>query len=200
VHADNGVITPTADVVQAIEDAAAALRDAGVCVEEDRPEQLSEALDLFGRLLGASGGQQYRDALEAAGTAEDQISPLIRSFLDDVSGREVSTAEFQRIILEWDRHRSAVWGFFEHYDAILCPVNSRPAGKHGTEGDNYKGLSYTAAYNLSGLPGTVVRAGASAEGLPVGVQIVGRAWREDVTLALAERIESALGGWQPPAI
>ena len=48
--------------------------------------------------------------------------------------------------------------------------------------------------------GAVVRAGASSEGLPIGVQLVARPWREDVSLALARVVESALGGWQKPAL
>jgi amidase len=59
-------------------------------------------------------------------------------------------------------------------------------------------LSYTIAYNLTGWPGAVVRAGTSPEGLPIGVQIVARPWREDLALAVARSIETALGGWQPP--
>ena len=44
----------------------------------------------------------------------------------------------------------------------------------------------------------VVRAGSSAEGLPIGVQVVARPWREDVALAVARHIEEALGGWRAP--
>jgi amidase len=44
----------------------------------------------------------------------------------------------------------------------------------------------------------VVRAGTSPEGLPLGVQVIARPWREDVALALARRIEATLGGWRPP--
>ncbi len=42
----------------------------------------------------------------------------------------------------------------------------------------------------------VVRAGKTPEGMPVGVQIVGRSWREDQVLAVALRIEEELGGWK----
>jgi amidase len=55
------------------------------------------------------------------------------------------------------------------------------------------------AWNLTGQPAAVVRAGCTAGGLPVGVQLVARPWREDVALAAAEAIERELGGWQPPA-
>jgi amidase len=44
----------------------------------------------------------------------------------------------------------------------------------------------------------VVRAETSPEGLPVGVQVVARPWREDMALAAAGAVETALGGWQPP--
>ena len=49
-----------------------------------------------------------------------------------------------------------------------------------------KGTSYTSAYNLTGWPGVVVRGGTSPEGLPIGVQVIARPWREDVALAVAQ--------------
>ena len=52
------------------------------------------------------------------------------------------------------------------------------------------------AYNLAGLPGVVVRCGESSAGLPIAVQIVAKPWREDVALAIAARLEQALGGWK----
>ena len=61
-------------------------------------------------------------------------------------------------------------------------------------------FSYTFAYNMTGWPAVVVRAGTSSNGLPLGVQIVGRPWREDVVLALARQVEQALGGYQWPPI
>jgi amidase len=46
----------------------------------------------------------------------------------------------------------------------------------------------------------VVPAGATNEGLPFGLQIAGRPWREDVVLALATAIEADLGGYRRPPI
>jgi amidase len=37
-------------------------------------------------------------------------------------------------------------------------------------------------------------------GLPIGMQVVAHPWREDVALAVAERVEKVLGGWRPPPI
>ncbi len=50
------------------------------------------------------------------------------------------------------------------------------------------------ASTLSGFPAVSVRAGTSPEGLPIGVQVVARPWREDVALAAARVIEQAGGG------
>jgi amidase len=66
--------------------------------------------------------------------------------------------------------------------------------------DKLPGFSYTMTYDLTGWPAGVVRAGTSPEGLPIGVQVVAQPWREDVALALARRIEKALGASSMPAI
>jgi amidase len=58
---------------------------------------------------------------------------------------------------------------------------------------------YTTIYNLTGWPAVVVRCG-SAEGLPIGLQVVARPFREDVAFAVAEHLELVFGGWKPPAI
>ena len=68
------------------------------------------------------------------------------------------------------------------------------------EGDVRLGFSYASAYNLTGWPGVVVRGGTMPDGTPIGVQVVSRPWREDVALALAQQLETALGGWQRPPI
>ena len=64
--------------------------------------------------------------------------------------------------------------FMRQYDAILCPVDAGPAREHGP----VCGSSYAYAYNLTGWPGAVVRAGTSPEGLPIGVQFVAGPWRD----------------------
>jgi amidase len=60
--------------------------------------------------------------------------------------------------------------------------------------------SYTTPYSLTGWPAATVRCGTSPEGLPIGVQLVARPWRDDIALAAAQELERALGGWRPPNI
>jgi amidase len=105
-------------------------------------------------------------------------------------------------LAQWDIFRATMLSIFARYDAILCPVNAFPAPLHGrTFDDNYlPGFSYTTAYNLTGWPSVVVRGGSSPEGMPIGIQVVARPWREDIALALAQQVEAISGGWQPPAL
>jgi amidase len=103
----------------------------------------------------------------------------------------------------WNLWRGTVLTFLEKYDFILCPTCACPAMPHGTTGYGeehppFSFASYCMTYNLTGWPAVVVRSGTSSEGLPIDVQVIGRPWREDVALAIAQRIETALGGWQPP--
>jgi amidase len=100
------------------------------------------------------------------------------------------------LLVEWDVFRATMLAFMERYDAIVCPVIASPALLHGTTlaADHLPGFSYTMAYNLLGWPAVVVRAGNSAAGLPIGVQVMARRWREDIALALALRTEAATDG------
>jgi amidase len=50
-------------------------------------------------------------------------------------------------------------------------------------------LAYTAPFNLTGSPVVVLPLGRSAEGLPIGVQVVGSRWQDMKVLALAEAID-----------
>ena len=59
--------------------------------------------------------------------------------------------------------------------------------------------SFTTPANLTGWPAATVRCGTSPEGLPIGVQLVARPWRDDVALAAALHLERELGGFRAPA-
>ena len=115
-------------------------------------------------------------------------------------GEGVEAAELWRILRRWDAFRSEMLGFADRYDLILCPVFPGPARPHGTM--NAPGeidpTSFTTPHSLSGWPAATVRCGTSEEGLPIGVQLVARPWRDDVALAAALALERALGGYAPP--
>jgi Asp-tRNA(Asn)/Glu-tRNA(Gln) amidotransferase A subunit family amidase len=58
--------------------------------------------------------------------------------------------------------------------------------------------SYTEFFNLLGNPAVVVPAGRSPEGLPIGVQIIGRPWEEEQVLSVAAALEEQCGAWKIP--
>jgi len=61
-------------------------------------------------------------------------------------------------------------------------------------------MRYSQWLNLAGFPGAAVPVGMSREGLPIGVQIIGRPYEDELVLAVAEAIERGRGSWQPPNI
>lgn len=82
-------------------------------------------------------------------------------------------------------------------DAILLPTAPQAAFRHGdsvpvTQAD------YTALANIAGLPAISVPAGLTADGLPVGVQLIGRAGGERTLIALAARLDGVLKGYVMP--
>lgn len=194
-HTDNGIASPTPETVAVVQKTATVLSEAGMVVAEERPQGIEQAYEIFFDLFAADGGAGIQQLLQMAGTKEGH--PMMQRLLELLPPRAMSTAAFCEVLFNWDMFRSGMLAFLEQYDVILCPVNASPALPHGTAFDNLSAFSYTMTYNLTGWPGAVVRGGTSPEGLPIGVQVVARPWREDVALAVAQHIEIALGGWQP---
>lgn len=194
-YGDNGFAAPDDQVRAVVRDAGKALK-----ATERRPPCVSSTYDLEMKLLGADGG----DSLGAYATSigSDRLHPLLTGWLEKLEAYRTDLAGFADYWAEWDRYRAAMTAFFRDYDALICPVYTHAALPHGASirDENFRGFSYTMAYNLAGLPAAVVRCGESAEGLPIGVQIVARAWREDIALAVAARLEREFGGWKPPKL
>jgi amidase len=198
-HTDNGCCPAGQEIAAVVRSAAGALALDVACAEEARPSCVSESYDLEMKLLGADGGDSLREYLAALGS--HRVHPLLTGWLDKLEAYRTSLAGFQRYWAEWDRYRSEIASFLTRYDAIVCPAYPQPALPHGasTQDANFRGFSYTMAYNLAGLPGAVVRCGESSSGLPIAVQILAKPWREDVALAIAARLEQAFGGWKAPS-
>jgi amidase len=199
-HTDNGIISPTPDLAATVRDTARVLEDAGCKVVEAQPPAPSNAYEMLLGLYGADSGASLRMLLMLSGTGE--TSALMSRLLEVVGAVNMTTAELTGLVFQLDQWRSLMLSFMRDYDLILCPPCSRTAMPHGTtfDDDNQLVFSYTMIYNMTGWPGVVVRAGTSADGLPIGAQLVARPWREDVALAAALAVESALGGWQRPQL
>ena len=192
-----GYNAPTQETVDAVKAAVGAVSDVVASVEEDTPGPLSRVLELYDRIGDGDGRASMLRVLDRAGTT--QFAPYIQSMREEAV--PISTGEFTEALEELDQYRSDMLGFIRSYDAIICPTAAMPAPTHGeTFKDENRNAFYTHPYNLTGWPGAVVRCGTSPEGLPIGVQVIARPWREDVALALAAVLESELGGYVRPGI
>ena len=197
-YTDNGLRVPTDEIVAAVRSAANALEDAGCLVEEDLPRAIPDNPDINNQLSQGDGQAGARRLLAKYGTTETH--EWMTRLLEKASENMVSVGEYTAVLEKIDSYRSAMLGFMENYDVIVCPVSAFAALPHGESmtDENRSGINYTATYNITGWPSTVVRGGTSPDGLPIGVQVVARPWREDVSLAVAQYLEGALGGWQRP--
>jgi amidase len=189
---DNGLARADAAIAGAAHAAAAALAAAGAHVTEYRPPAVTRTEPLFMQVILIDGGPGIRLLLERAGTRVEDSSLAGFAGLPALAG-----AERVRVIDEWDRFRVDLLAETRDVDLLVCPPNAHAALPHGTADAQMIAFSHTMTWNLAGWPGAVVRAGASPEGLPIGVQLIAKPWREDVALAAASCIERALGGWRP---
>jgi amidase len=197
-HTDNGIETPDRETIQTVKNAAGALEGSVAAVEEARPRDIEQTYEIYLGLFTADGGAGLEELLEMAGTKK--VHPLLQRVLDLQHSGAKSMALFGALLGQWDAFRRSLLCFMEEFDAMVCPVCSFPGMVHGSTYDRLAAFSYTMTYNLTGWPAAVVRAGSSREGLPIGVQIAARPWREDVALAVAAKIERALGGYQRPPL
>ncbi len=88
--------------------------------------------------------------------------------------------------------------------AIISPVVTTPAPKHATTFDDIRRLvfvqlpAYVPAIPSGSVPCGFSNGDANTKPLPIGVQVVGGQFREDVVLALMLALEREFGGWKPP--
>jgi aspartyl-tRNA(Asn)/glutamyl-tRNA(Gln) amidotransferase subunit A len=92
--------------------------------------------------------------------------------------------------------------FADGINAILTPATPSAAFGIGEKGESdpvemYLNDVFTVTVNMAGLPGISVPGGLSAEGLPLGLQLIGRPFDEETLFSLAQVIEDAAGRFTP---
>jgi Asp-tRNA(Asn)/Glu-tRNA(Gln) amidotransferase A subunit family amidase len=203
---DDGRTPVSPEIRAAVRTAAEALRGAGFQVEPFRPDGLEETRVLWKKFFVAAGGMLIRPMFHGR---EHDLSPMLKEFLEWSRAEPPLTGE--SLLEAWigrDTLRVNFLAQTQRYPILLCPAAAIPAFRHGerswtVEGKTVNYLdawSYTEWFNLLGNPTVVVPVSHSTEGLPIGVQIVGRPWEEEQVLAVAEVMEKQCGAWKIPAI
>jgi len=203
---DDGRTPVTAETRAAIRSAAQALERAGFRAEPFRPEGLEAARVLWHKFFVGVGGMLIRAMFNGR---EQDRSPMLKQFLEwsaaepALTGESVLEAWFRRDVV-----RADFLAQMRNYPILLCPAAAIPAFRHaerswtidGKAVDYLDAWSYTEFFNLLGNPAAVVPVSHSSEGLPIGVQIVGRPWEEEQVLAVAAALERECGAWRVPPI
>ena len=176
-----GVLRPTTETVLAVEESVRTLELAGCSVHPIEIPDADSIYEMYSGLFWSDGGASIRRLLARWGTTVSPLFDRITSAVTESSGDVLARFE------QWDRWRSRMLTNFGMFDTIVCPAFPGPAPLHG--GVSRPAAAYSQLFNLTGWPSTVIRAGWSPEGLPIGVQCVAQPWREDVSLAVARRLE-----------
>lgn len=205
VFYSNGAPTNSPEVMATVQQAATWLDGEVASVEEDCPTAILQDLAAARSAMTSGDGWAFYLRLVKKWDTKN-FSPSRKERMVGVEA--LSSAALVEAWEKQDHAKSRLlrWIMSKGYDAIICAVAGtlpneidRAEGAPGGGGGSY--WSYNGTFNSTGWPSAVVRCGWSADGkLPIGVQIVGQPWREDVCLALATLLESKSGGWRKPAL
>ena len=205
-YADDGIVPVTTETKSALESAAHALAAAGFETFAARPPGIERAtelwLALYSRAVRTIVRAEYAGREELAGAS---VRALLEREADDSA---VALENYFQAWAERDSLRAALLEWMRETPLLLAPVGAVPAFAHGVRkvavGEKqvnvFRAFGYAQACNVFGLPAVSVPAGRTGDGLPIGIQIIGRPFQEPLVLAAARVVEDALGGWQPPAI
>ncbi len=195
--------TATPETRAAVERAAKSLSEQGFTVEPFQLAGLDRALALWWFFFGPVIGNLLRHSIVGH---EDQISPMLREYLACATSRDAITLnQFTKACADRDLLRAEVLRQMQNTPVLLSPVSASPAFRHG-QGNYLPGTGYRDTMrfsqwlNLTGFPGVSVPITRSNEGLPIGVQVIGRPFEDELVLAVAEAIEAVRGQWQPPPL
>jgi amidase len=210
------LVPVSSDVRGAIDDLAERLVKAGVTVERDSPHRpdLAEGARNYMRLLQSTVGAGFPPEVYAAvAAAAAALDPSDTSLFAErtrgvvLSHRDWAAADTVRAL------QRARWAeLFADFDIVVCPVFSTPAIRHdhsadiwtrtisidGQEHPYFDQLAWGGIATAPGLPATAVPVGQSAEGLPIGVQLIGPLLEDYTPIRFAELLERSFGGFTPP--
>ena len=196
----------------AIERVVRTLADAGCKVEQADPPgfDFEIARETWGTILGSEVGAglppiarfltalQFRmmaDKSKGKGSFVRGLSANMPRYVQALTQRDVLIASLEKFLAYWD--------------AWLCPVTSGPAFTHRKTGqpievDGQKEhyfmatTGHTCVFNLAGNPVAALPIGRTKEGLPIGMQVVGRRWQDMEVLTVAEALTQVTGAFQRP--
>ena len=191
------------------------LRQEGVTLLEDhRPVDSARTHRVYAHLLRAATGAWLDDATYARMQALARDSDPALDTMRERTWRGNTLTH--RDWVEFDQQRALIrqqWRrYFETVDLLITPVATSPAFLHNQQGERWDRMLkvngqdqphtdslFWAGYpGVVGLPATAIPIGLSAEGLPVGAQIIGDCFADPLCLKMAQWLEEAWYGFRAP--
>jgi Asp-tRNA(Asn)/Glu-tRNA(Gln) amidotransferase A subunit family amidase len=192
----------TAETTEAVKRAAMLLSKT-FTVEPFQLKGLEQAIELWWFFFGPMIAHLFEPMVEGR---DAELSSMFREYLSVARLKtEPTVDEFMGACVRRDILRAKIIKQMRDVPILLSPVCAAPAFQHG-EGNWQPGCGYRDTMrhaqwlNLAGFPGASVPMGFSAEGLPIGVQVIGRPNEDELVLAVAEILETARGTWKAPPI
>jgi len=200
---DLGMFEVDPDVQRNTRAALDVFRDLGAMVEEVelgwRPDMLQSGLDYLEHIFGA----YLSTLLDEHG---DKMTTYARQFAE--KGRKSMASDFVHSLEVINEMYGTLGPILEKYDALICPTNALPAvaadydqstGRleiNGKTVDPMVGWAMTTPFNmLSRCPVLSVPSGHAGNGVPTGIQIVGRTYCDADVFRAGLAYETAVGGW-----
>ncbi|MDX3929505.1 MAG: amidase family protein [Shinella sp.] len=179
------------EVLEIVGRAARTFEELGCHVDEVDDLFDEDPADLWTAEFYAGVGTRLRTVLE---TQRDLLDPAVAEILTPALSQEMRSY-YGTVFRRYDL-RDKIRLFFDRYDLLISPVTpvtSIDAGKNippGLEDRNLVSwIFYTYPFNLTGNPAASVCAGIASDGMPVGLQIVGRSFSEDLVARAAAAFE-----------
>lgn len=194
-------LRPTAEVRDAVDRAARLLEGAGAVVEPVAPfanETIKQGLDRFFRARSEVEIRKLAPERQAA------VLPFIRDWAAAAAG--MSALELMAGVGEIWALREAAVAATEPFDFLLSPTSPIPAYEAelpcpgGDPTRPFEHIGFTVPFNMSEQPAASVPCGLTADGLPIGLQIVGHRFDDLGVLRLAHRFEQLRGPFDRPPL
>ncbi len=178
-----------AEIADAVSEALAALRRLGVAVEDVEIPEWPDAAEASKVLIRCEAAAEYRRVVaERAG----DLIPEVRERLE--TGLATSAADHVDALRAGGRVRAALGRLFERVDILALPGRDQTAPRMDAGGKLLDPLSprnYSAPLNIAGVPALSVPCGFDRQGLPIGLQLAGRAWEEATLLRVGHAYQQA---------
>jgi Asp-tRNA(Asn)/Glu-tRNA(Gln) amidotransferase A subunit family amidase len=187
-------------LVAAVERTAKLLEGLGHQVEEAAPDYDPAASgEALGTIMAANTWTNIQIRANGRVPGPDDLEPVTRQAAEH--GRQISAHDYIRAVQTFHRTGRQLGAFFERHDVLLSPTIARvslPLGDVRMDGSSeqyQQGLvpmvAFTSVCNAAGVPAMSMPLAWSEDGLPIGLQFIGRFGAEEMLFSLAAELEHA---------